>query len=456
IIAIILMLFFKLNYFINSDHNGWDWFWQNISTQYLRMDLLKWIWYMHSQPPGHNLLFGIFIKLFYPNQYLMFQLFSIFTGALMMVLLYEIADYLIKSKLLKTVLIALIFFNPAVFLFENYLLYTLNTGFLVVLSVYWVMKYTVTFKNVYLYLLFATINILILYRSSFHIIFIPGLLLYTYIFITNRIRTIFICILISSLSFGWCLKNYLLYGFFGTSSWYGLNIYKFITTDFNQELRKKVLKQSDIPLLVSENNHFYTEDITKFSVYGFNKKSRHDFLNDNNFHNINIPDISKKHSEAAVKVIKIIPEHYFKNAVKAFILFNKPSYTYDHLESNKKKIKKFVIFYNNLVFPDNYILKKINGKDIYFFSGILYIISGIIIFYQIFFQFLVNIKHKKIYSPECILISFILFVLIFFTLISCFFEIGENNRFRFSIEPFIYLIFFYVIDDKINSKKWNF
>ncbi|HPG29506.1 MAG TPA: hypothetical protein PLQ81_01880, partial [bacterium] len=371
LIGFILVYFFKLDYFINPEHNGWDWFWQSLPTKYLRYDLLKSIWVIHGQPPLHNFLFGIFIKLFYPYHYLMFQIFSVFIGAATTVLLYDLCDKLIYNIKLKTVLFLIIFFNPAVFLYENYLLYTLNSGFLAVLSVWIVMRFSETGKNFYIYFLTFIINILILYRSSFHIIFIPALICFIYFFMRKNCKTIIICVLISFLSIGWCAKNYVLYGFFGTSSWYGLNIYKFITTDFNQELRKKVLSGVSIPESVSENNHFYTEDLSKYFIYGFNKKSGFNALNDNNFHNINIPEISKIHSEAAFKIIKLIPVHYLKNTVKSFILFNQPSFTYDHLNSNRVKIKGFVDIYANTVFFDNCLAKKIFNRDIYLVMGIL-------------------------------------------------------------------------------------
>ena len=460
LIGFIFVFFFKLDYFINPEHNGWDWFWQSLPTHYLRYDLLKSIWLMHSQPPLHNLLFGIFVKIFYPNHYLMFQIFSVFIGAITIVLLYDLLHKIIYNRILKTILFLIIFFNPAVFLYENYLLYTLNAGFLAVLSAWVVMRFSETRKNGYIYLLTFVINIIILYRSSFHIIIIPALICFIYIFMSKSGKTLLICVLISFISFGWCAKNYFLYGFFGTSSWYGLNIYKFITTDFNQELRKKVLSSVSIPKAVSENNHFYTSDLSKYAVYGFNKKTEYDSLNENNFHNINIPEISKIHSEAAFKIIKILPFHYLKNAAKSFAVFNQPSFTYGDLNSNKSKIKAFIEIYCKTFFFDNYLMKKIFNSDVYLLMGILSIIAALVALLEIiFFAMKESFGFKKDFKKRGLILSYMLFIIIYYTLISCLFEIGENNRFKFLVEPLIYIIVFYAIEkfiERQSVKKWNY
>lgn len=444
--GLILKLYCKIC-FIPSIN--WDSFWQNIPTIHLLHNGLKNILALHSQPPLHNLFYYIILHLFQPYQFSVWQILNLILGSIMMVLLFIIIDNLLTSEYLKYILFTVIFFNPAIFLYEVYPLYTFNTAFLVILTIFFLLKFSQN-KQKYWYLCLFCLasNILILYRSSFHIIFlyISILIIWLFSYKYNKKKVIAICLFFSILSLSWYIKNYIQYGFFGTSSWFGLNLYKFVSTDFTPQLREKVLQKLDLPKSVTDNNHFYSE-IGTYKNYGFNKNSKIKFLNENNFHNINIPDLSKQYKNSAVKIIKLFPYHYFKNMVKSYILFSTASYTYPQLEQNKIKIKKYINIYDRLIYFDGYIMKK-------FFGLRINIIHLILLSTSVVYITLLLLFGKKFLLKQKIVLLYIIVLVVYFTTVSCAFEIGENNRFRFTIESIIFLLYFLFIEKIISREKF--
>jgi len=439
-----LFLFFFLNF---EYAENWNFFWQNINEKHLLFSNngLKNIWLMHSQPPLHNFYYAIILNLFYPNQQIAYKIIQAIIGALLVTNFFFIINYLIKLKLFKIILKLMIFFNPAIFLYEHYYLYTLNTGFLISLMFVLLILFIEKKQNKYFLLFIFVVNILILYRSTFHLIFLIIVFLYSiYIFKISK-KTLIISILISFISVGWYLKNYFYYNFFGSSSWLGLNLYKFITTNFTKAKANKVKEKIFIPEFFLYTNHFYTE-LNTYRKFGFNKNSKYEFLNENNWHNINVIEISKAHKELAIKIIKNFPIYYISNVIEAYKIFSMPSFTYPHLENNKKKFSFFVNCYNNIFYFDNFFIKKFINQNIYFFN--LFIFPIIIIIYLMRY-------FKKQFTQNKEIILFLIITIIYYSIINFLLEVGENNRFRFGIEMIIIIIIFNFLENCKNNKNFN-
>jgi hypothetical protein len=54
---------------------------------------------------------------------------------------------------------------------------------------------------------------------------------------------------------------------------------------------------------------------------------------------------------------------------------------------------------------------------------------------------ILNTKNNKSSKPFTITIFFLVSTIIYYTLVSNLFDFGENNRFRFDIDPFCIIIF---------------
>lgn len=440
LICIILIKYFDFSFFLNNN-NVWNSFWQHIPEKYLLANPFKNIFLLHSQPPFHNLIYSIFINIFFPFHLIPFHLFYVLLGSINLILIWNIINNIIKIKFLKIFAFIIILFNPSFYLYQSYIMYTFFTHFLITLSLFFLVKFSKKNNNNYLFFFVFTINILVLTRSSFHIIFLIISILILIPFTLNKKKSIIIFFLISLLSISWHIKNYFMYGFFGTSSWLGLNLYKYITTDFTFEMREKALSKNTLSEPVVNNNHFYS-NFNNFKKYGFNRKSENDFLNQNDLHNINIPGISNLHKENAIKLILMFPEHYIKNVFKSLILFSKPSYTYNHLNKNKISIQPYISFYNSIFYFDNFLLKKLfNISHIYPLSFLSIFLILILTPFILFF-------YKK-----NLILFYMIFLSSYFILVSCLFEIGENNRFSFITEVILLLLKLKAIEYTIKAIK---
>lgn len=414
---------------------------------------------MHAQPPLHNFFYAFLIKLFYPDQDTAFKIFQSAAGALMTAVMFYIINDSIKNKLIKIIAILAVVLNPAVFLFESYPMYSLNSAFLIVLTFLAFYLFEKKGRNsvVLITLFFITLNFLLLYRSVFHIFFLFVCCIFVYFAADRKIllKIIIISILTALPVFAWNMKNYYLYGFFGSSSWLGLNLNKCITSVMPRYEKKYIYSSLKLNPAVMEMQHFYNP-VSSYAKYGFNKHSNIPFLNDDNWHNINVPDISSLYFIETKKIIFHLPKRYFKTCIRSFELFSHPPYTYAHLNNNKILMGVYPIIYNNFFFPDNFLLKKIFNTDIYPVLFLMPLISfGFYVFYFIKSQ-------KKIPKPENFYsLIYLSLLLLYYFIVSNMLEYGENNRFKFTIEPLIYLYFFMLLDkfytnntiDKCNNKK---
>lgn len=431
----------------------WDWFWQHISIKYLLSAPFTNIFYMHSQPPLHNLLYAGLLKFFYPHQDTALKIFhSIASAAIIAISVYLIFE-LIENKILRIISATAIFLNPAFFLYENYPLYSINSAFLSILSFFFFFKYEKSEKKnlFYLSLFFITITSLLLYRSAFHFLF--AFLAVFIVFLSTekkyffRIAVLFILTVLPA--FMWNLKNYYLYGFFGSSSWLGLNMNKCITSLMTRGEKKFINSSLGLNPAVTQMQHFYNMPYP-YQKFGFNKKSNIPFLNDNNWHNINAPEISALYYKETKKIIFNLPRRYLATCLRSFELFSHPSFTYAHLENNKNRLGIYPDVYNNIFYFDNYFIKKIFDIDIYpisFLMPILIFTFAIIYFAQYF---------KRIIKPDYYYTFLYVATFIFYYfIVTNILEYGENNRFRFTAESMIILIFFVIIDKifKIRREK---
>nr|HPG30602.1 hypothetical protein [bacterium] len=76
-----------------------------------------------------------------------------------------------------------------------------------------------------------------------------------------------------------------------------------------------------------------------------------------------------------------------------------------------------------------------------------------------FFMLREYFRFNRDFKKRGLILSYMSFIIIYYSLISCLFEIGENNRFKFLVEPLIYMLIFYAIEKIIERrliKKWNY
>lgn len=195
---------------------------QYLDPLYLKDDLLRSIFYLHSQPPLFNLLLGTVLKIS-PAPSLTFELIFRTIGLLIPLLFYGIL-ILIGIKRIPAFWITIVFmFNPTLILYENLLYYTYLEAFLILLAIFFLLRWLI--DKIFYNLIFFWISMLCLgmIRSLFQPVFfiVTTFIMALYLrYFINEKKLAWKFFLSSSVviipMFTLCLKNLILFGFF----WY--------------------------------------------------------------------------------------------------------------------------------------------------------------------------------------------------------------------------------------------
>lgn len=217
---------------------------QYIDRPALRSDLLRSLWYDHTQPPGLNLLWGL-AQRFSPGDpdRVLWPLF-LAAGLAIAVVLLRLLLRVGCSPLAAGLLAALWTISPTAVFTENYLLYTpfeiLGLLGIALLLVRWRENGSPWDAAG----VFAVATALALTRSTFHLIWLAGLVLVVVVARRDRWRVATASGLVAVLLVGgWYTKNLVLFDQFGTSSWIGMNLSRVTVEQLDADERARLVEE---------------------------------------------------------------------------------------------------------------------------------------------------------------------------------------------------------------------
>ena len=199
--------------------------WQTADIEGLKKDPINALLHLHSQPPLFNFFFWFFTVL--PGQaYDHFVVFNCLCQALVALIVFEIASNILKSKFGGLLIGALYLLSPPVLLNSAYAFYPPLTsmGFSILVFGFFIVNEKPKFSAV---LIGGSICYLYMIRSSFSLP--AGLILisvFAYVSRKHLPKLFLVSTLAISISILLSLpiKNYVMYGFFGSSSWTPVNL----------------------------------------------------------------------------------------------------------------------------------------------------------------------------------------------------------------------------------------
>lgn len=413
--------------------NTWDDFWQTLPVESLKTNMLLSLWNLHSQPPLYNVYGAFFIKLFYPHHLQYMQYSNIILGSLLSGMLYVLLFHFTRAKVLSLLVALLLALNPSLFLYEAYILYTLLTAFLVVLSIFLLALFSSTKRPAYIYAFVLSLNLLILTRSAYHVIILFVGIPVACILAHKQWRRVLISsLIISLLSIGWYGKNYVKFGFFGGSSWGGFGLWKIAAAYYKGKEFEKLIERRVIQRSVIIDVGVF-ERPSKFVRYGFNKKSDIDVLSRDDYNNINVIDISQMYRRNALRLIFHDPLRYLGNVLKAYAHYTRPSSRFMHLSFNARKIQSHEAV-SSEVLQGHALAPLLSSYD---FGPFLFVLLPVSLFLY-FITAIRTYRIKKItwvdYIEMDAAMFFAAFLILYTTVVACFLEYGENDRFKFLVE----------------------
>jgi hypothetical protein len=423
----------------------WNHYWQMVPSDLLLSKPLESIWNLHGQPPLFNMYGYMFMRMFGHNYIQYMHYTNIIMGALLSGMIYVVLVWLTRSNIAAFFIAALLALNPALFVFEAYPLYTMHTAFLLTASSFCLACYMWKRSSGYIIAFLVSLNLLVMTRSMYHLLILfVGIAIACIIAEQKWKKVLVTAILISIFSIGCYGKNYVKFGFFGTSSWLGSNLWHIAEKGYSDQELSDFAENGIIQRAVIDQRPFgYPSD---FVQYGFNETSHIEMLARDNIHNINFVAISNMFGDNAIKLILHDPLHYVYNVRKAYERYTRPSTQYNkkEVQANAKKIKTHALI-SSQVFQGQALGRLIGLDSIgpFYFFGVPACIA---------FYFIVAVRSCGLHAKKWISLIrtdpvtiFILILTTYTTIVGCLFEYGENDRFKFTVEQLSWALMISII-----------
>lgn len=427
----------------------WDTVVHTLKMADLQHNLLESFTYLHSQPPLFTLYGIVLDSLFGIHHPQAMYIIQVLLGTLMCGMTYTILWHFTQNKTLTLFASILLALNPAYFLYEALMLYTIHAAFLVLGSGFCLLRYRQTEQSRYLYLFVLGINLLILTRSVYHIAFlIPTLILVLLLAQQHTKRVVIGCLLICLLSVGWYGKNLLVFDSFSSSSWLGMSLWKVAREDYDDAELQDLFKGD----VLTDRSVIWYRPFMNPSAYPGIERAQNEIriLSGDDLNNAIYPDINALYQENALRLIGHDIGRYLKGVMRAYGHYSCPSSTYELMENNRDTFPashqaiSVEIFHMRGLTQD--IARRIGlSQDDYGACSNLYILFPIVMIgYPLYLLATCRIDRKR-WLDRIRRDSFLIFtwgIVTYTTIITSLLEIPENARFKFMIEVplFIFLI----------------
>ena len=431
---------------ISFDGNTYLGYWQFIDPVLLRTNLWSSVLHLHSQPPLINLFTGIILQLFPASHEEVFHGLYFVIGIVLGVSIYLLGLSLRFSSWLSAIMSAWFMVSPGTVLYEHWLMYAYPLTVALTLSGFCLYQFILTKKNYWGLIFFTLLSGIALTWSLFHIIWLFGVIAILFIVLPERKKVILTAFLPMLLVTAWYAKNLFTVGEFTASSWAGMNISKIVTFRVPEKDRKQMVKSGELSkfalLPPFRNPTVYLKLLPATPITGIPVLDETETLTGTlNYHHLVYVEASKYYLKDALHLIRVRPIYYLRSINQAlYIYFHSPS-DFDLITGNRDTLGAFDLWWNRLFYgqwkSDETSIDRNSSMSMehvgwWIVVGFLIVSAGSII------SIWKNRKHLA--EPENMLVLFMAFNIFFVTAVGNLMDIGENNRFRFTVDPFILIL----------------
>lgn len=423
------------------------WAWHYLDPELLRTRLLESIWYLHSQPPLFNLFLGTVLKLAPGSAGLAFQIVYLGLGLSLYLAVFGLLRSLAVSRSLALLVSSLFMISPSFVLYEHWLYYTFPIATLLTASAWLLQRFLTTGQSRYAWALYTTLALICGMRSLFHLGYylivgasLPALL-------PHYRRKLWLAILIPGLCLSLVyVKNFVLFGEFSASSWFGMSLWKISGRQLPRAQLEQWVNEGKLsPVSLIE---VYSEPETYPAQYrSANPYPEIPALSEmdkstgkKNLNHFSIIAVAGQYQRDAVYVLRHAPQGFLIGVAGASFGYFKTSSDLEFIEQNKQKIAHMDTLYNYLFYgkiPYNILESGLvpiaSDKPQFFF---LFLLLGLPLLWinglRLAARGSVRLRFDR---GQRLVIGYLCCNIFYVALISSLFEIGENNRIRFSTDP---------------------
>ncbi len=445
---------------VRFDSTSLDWFWQYLDVDVLRHRLFSGIFHQHSQPPGFNLFLGTVLKLC-PNSFAVcFNVIYLLMGFVLYCLLYLFLRFSKFSRIFSLAAAFLFIVSPGSILYENWLFYTYPIAVLLVLAAVVLLRLQdkPTASHVAVFLI--VISIICLTRSTFHLIFL--MIIISLILISckvNRRKIVVYSIVAVCLASSLYVKNLVVFGFFGSSSWAGMNVFRLAEHSVGENIIDKLVQDNRIPKTASIPPFSHVDKYSEFQSSTQKYKDVPELTTPikvsgtQNYNHIAYVSVAQDYKNASLYIIQNYQRLYLSGMFDSWLLYCQPTWQDRYLMSNANTLSKYISLLSavrlrigiNLQSFKKIVFGVDNGKEPYALTSLLFVplillfavVGSIKRFYKL-------IRHDDTSGLTFIFMSI---TVLYVAIISNAMEYGENNRFRAETDPLIFLLGIIIVKD---------
>lgn len=419
--------------------------WQILDPVLLRENLLESLFYMPGQPPLYNLLIGSVLKISEDP----FVLTLVFRGVYSAL---AIATVLLLYGLLRKLTghlglafgMALVFMlTPALALYEAIPYYTLMIVALLG-TIAWLFHLCMErFTFARAFAMFLAMAALIYTRSMFQWQWFVVLGLFCGLVLPGYRKAVLAAAIVPlALVFALYGKNLAVTGHFATSDWMGMSLSKLTTLAIDKNERQRMVDSGqisemslmDFPFNTPEEYANFFDDVEPTGITVLDQKRKS--TGHVNYNHLAYADVSEQALADALTSVRTHPEVYLHSMGTAWLMFLRPASDYPFLHENRQAIEPYSRAFSLLLagqpeYPDK------PGFDLEMGQiGVLLAIGyALSVLYGLFVLIRCAVR-REVSATDATLI-FLWLNIMYVSVIGNAFEVDENQRFRFSINPFI-------------------
>ena len=440
---------------VHFDVTTFPQFMQFIDQKLLSTRLLESLWYYHANPPLLNLFSGVGIKLFGPHAGAFFAVCFHALGLGLAWCVYFLTARLSGSKLTAIITSALLVFSPSFVLYENWFMYSFPTAVLLTLAAALLHRYVRSGATRWAVAFFAVLATLLLLRSFYHLVWLLAVALLLVAAQWQRRKQILIAAAVPILAVVlWSGKNLYLFGEFSSSSWFGLGLSNITTQMVTREELRPLVERGELSqfALVSRYKQpwrLFAGDVPPTGIPVLDeplKSSGREF----NFNHRQIIPVDRIYTADGLKVIRHFPASYVLGLVMSNRLFFSPTSMnlYFPVENRRAAVPMESI-YNPVLYGVSAQSGMMRSPDFGLTSNavlevnpslMLFVIWWLVLAYGYVQARKAFVKREEDDRPRAIVIGFIVFSMLYVYGIGTAFELAENFRYRFDVEPISFVL----------------
>jgi hypothetical protein len=426
-------------------------FWQYVDPPLLRDRLLESVWYLHSQPPLFNLLLGAVLKLpFAPAG--MFALIYHAVGLGLAITMYALMVRLGAGRWVAAGVTLLFIVSPPALYFEQFLFSEYPTMLLLCGAALALHRFLATGRRRDGWMAFGLMAVVIFTRSLFQL---PWLLAVTAWLALRtapaRRRAIAVGAAPAvALTAALYLKNFLLFGTLSTSSWFGMNLMSAVEFAWPADERRAIVERGEVGPIFSvpafSRVGAYDGVVTLPPPRGIPVLDLESTENGRpNYNHVVYAIVAPLYGRDALHVLTSNPPHYLNAVAAAASLFFRPASDYEYFRDFQHRIPIWDALYRYALYGQ----LTAPGPGVAGPVGFPLAVSAPNIgwFILLAMPLLLGLGIRRVRAAARLgddaaagTLAFMIATVVYLVLVATALNIGENQRYRFMTEPFLFIL----------------